>query len=145
VNITYKIYNSNNETDLSITPAQFTQLLKKSTLGERRPIEDEECLAGMVNNSNLIISAWDEGNLVGISRCVTDFHYCCYLSDLAVDQKYQGLGIGKELQVQTQKQLGPKCKLILISAPAANSFYQQIGYTNNERCWVLNRDELIKV
>jgi ribosomal protein S18 acetylase RimI-like enzyme len=145
VKITYKIYNSNNETDLSITPAQFTQLLKKSTLGERRPIEDEECLAGMVNNSNLITSAWDEGNLVGISRCVTDFHYCCYLSDLAVDQKYQGLGIGKELQVQTQKQLGPKCKLILISAPAANSFYQQIGYTNNERCWVLNRDELIKV
>jgi ribosomal protein S18 acetylase RimI-like enzyme len=145
VNITYKIYNSNNETDLSITPAQFTQLLKKSTLGERRPIEDEECLAGMVNNSNLIISAWDEGNLVGISRCVTDFHYCCYLSDLAVDQKYQGLGVGKELQVQTQKQLGPKCKLILISAPAANSYYQQIGYTNNERCWVLNRDELIKV
>jgi ribosomal protein S18 acetylase RimI-like enzyme len=145
VNITYKIYNSNNETDLNITPTQFAQLLKKSTLGERRPIEDEECLAGMVNNSNLIISAWDEGNLVGISRCVTDFHYCCYLSDLAVDQKYQGLGIGKELQVQTQKQLGPKCKLILISAPAANSFYQQIGYTNNERCWVLNRDELIKV
>jgi ribosomal protein S18 acetylase RimI-like enzyme len=145
VKITYKIYNSNNETDLSITSAQFTQLLKNSTLGERRPIEDEECLAGMVNNSNLIISAWDEGNLVGISRCVTDFHYCCYLSDLAVDQKYQGLGIGKELQMQTQKQLGPKCKLILISAPAANSFYQQIGYTNNERCWVLNRDELIKV
>jgi ribosomal protein S18 acetylase RimI-like enzyme len=143
-NITYQIYNSNNKTDLNITPTQFTQLLKNSTLGERRPIEDEECLAGMINNSNLIISAWDEENLIGISRCVTDFHYCCYLSDLAVDQKYQSQGIGKELQVQTQKQLGPKCKLILISAPSANNYYQQIGFTNNERCWVLNRDESIK-
>lgn len=143
--ITYKVYNSlsSPEEDLNITPTQFTQLLKNSTLGERRPLEDEDCLAGMINNSNLIISAWDEGNLIGISRCITDFHYCCYLSDLAVDQKYQNQGIGKELQIQTQKQLGPKCKLILISAPAANSYYQQIGFTNNERCWVLNRDEAI--
>ena len=141
--ITYKVYNSlsSPKEEQVITPAQFTQLLKNSTLGERRPIEDQECLAGMVNNSNLIVSAWDEEKLIGISRCVTDFNYCCYLSDLAVGQDYQNQGIGKELQILTQKQLGPKCKLILIAAPAANSYYQQIGFTNNERCWVLNRDE----
>lgn len=142
-NITYQVHNANTKTDLNITTAQFTQLLKNSTLGERRPIEDLECLKGMLNNSNLIISAWHEENLIGISRCVTDFHYCCYLSDLAVDQKYQNQGIGKELQILTQNQLGPKCKLILIAAPAANSYYQQIGFTNNERCWVLNRDEAL--
>ncbi len=142
--ITYQIHNSSNKTELNITPAQFTQLLKNSTLGERRPIADPECLVGMINNSNLIISAWHEETLIGISRCVTDFHYCCYLSDLAVDEEYQNQGIGKELQIQTQNQLGPKCKLILIAAPAANQYYQQVGFTNNERCWVLNRDELIK-
>lgn len=143
--ITYRVYNSLSSSGESqlITPAQFTQLLKNSTLGERRPIEDEKCLTGMINNSNLIISAWDDQKLIGISRCVTDFHYCCYLSDLAVDQDYQNQGIGKALQIQTQNQLGPKCKLILIAAPAANSYYQQIGFTNNERCWVLNRNEAI--
>jgi hypothetical protein len=57
LNINYQTYNSNNNVELSITPAQFTQLLKNSTLGERRPIEDEECLSGIINNSNLIISA----------------------------------------------------------------------------------------
>jgi ribosomal protein S18 acetylase RimI-like enzyme len=145
--VTYQVYNSlsSPKEAQTITPAQFTQLLKNSTLAERRPIEDQQCIAGMINNSNLIVSAWDGENLVGISRCITDFHYCCYLSDLAVDQKYQGQGIGKELQIQTQKQLGPKCKLILIAAPAANSYYQQIGFTNNERCWVLSRDEAISV
>ena len=143
--ITYQVYNSSLGNSLNITVTQFTQLLKNSTLAERRPIEDEACLSGMINNSNLIISAWDEEKLIGISRCVTDFHYCCYLSDLAVDQKYQGRGIGKELQIQTQKQLGPKCKLILISAPAANGYYQKIGFNNNERCWVLDRNELIKL
>jgi ribosomal protein S18 acetylase RimI-like enzyme len=144
--ITYKVYStvSSPEEKQVITPIQFTQLLKNSTLGERRPIDDHECLAGMINNSNLVVGAWDDQKLIGISRCVTDFHYCCYLSDLAVDQGYQGLGIGKELQVQTQKQLGPNCKLILISAPAANSYYPKIGFSNSERCWVLNRNESIK-
>lgn len=139
--ITYQVFNLNNKNELNITPTQFTQLLKNSTLGERRPIEDQECLVGMISNSNLIVSAWHEEKLIGISRCVTDFHYCCYLSDLAVDEKYQSQGIGKELQVRTQNQLGPKCKLILIAAPAANSYYQKIGFSNNERCWVLGRDE----
>lgn len=145
--VTYQVYSSLSfpKEAQTITPIQFTQLLKNSTLAERRPIEDQQCIAGMINNSNLIVSAWDGENLVGISRCITDFHYCCYLSDLAVDQKYQGQGIGKELQIQTENQLGPKCKLILIAAPAANSYYQQIGFTNNERCWVLNRDEAISV
>lgn len=143
--ITYQVYSSLSplENDQPITPAQFTQLLKNSTLGERRPIEDQDCLAGMINNSNLIISAWHDEKLIGISRCVTDFHYCCYLSDLAVDQNYQYQGIGKELQAHTQKQLGPKCKLILIASPAANTYYPQVGFTQNPRCWVLNRDDSI--
>ena len=124
----------------SISADQFISLLSDSTLGERRPIEDRECIEGMVSNSNLTVSAWDSGKLVGISRCMTDFHYACYLSDLAVSKKYQKLGIGKQLQILTQEQLGPRCKLILISAPAANSYYEHIGFSNNPRCWVLERD-----
>lgn len=124
----------------SISTEQFISLLADSTLGERRPIEDRECMEGMISNSNLTVSAWDSGELVGISRCMTDFHYACYLSDLAVSKKYQKLGIGKQLQILTQEQLGPRCKLILISAPAANSYYKHIGFSNNSRCWVLERD-----
>jgi len=61
----------------------------------------------------------------------------CYLSDLAVSEQYQKMGIGKQLQIITQEQLGPRCKLILIAAPAANSYYEHIGFSNNPRCWVL--------
>lgn len=133
MNIEYKVNGQ-------ITSDQFLELLKDSTLGERRPIQDSNCIAGMLANSNLIVSAWDSDKLVGIARCMTDFHYACYLSDLAVSEKYQKLGIGKQLQVLTQDQLGPRCKLILIAAPAANSYYEHIGFTNNSRCWVLERD-----
>jgi len=126
-----------------ISAEQFTDLLNRSTLGERRPVDDKQCIKGMIENSNLIVTAWVENQLIGIARCVTDFHYCCYLSDLAIDSKYQKEGIGKQLQIKTQEQLEPKCKLILIAAPDANSYYQHIGFTNNERCWVLGRDESI--
>ncbi len=135
-NIEYKI----NE---PITTDQFIGLLESSTLGERRPIEDKECMEGMISNSNLIVSAWDGEQLVGIARSMTDFHYACYLSDIAVSKAYQKSGIGKQLQVLTQNQLGPKCKLILIAAPAANEYYEHIGFTNNPRCWVLDRNSSI--
>jgi ribosomal protein S18 acetylase RimI-like enzyme len=136
MNIEYKI-------NAAISTDQFIELLKNSTLGERRPVDDRVCMEGMISNSNLIVSAWDAENLVGISRCMTDFHYACYLSDLAVSESHQRLGIGKELQRVTQNQLGPNCKLILISAPTANKYYEQIGFTNNERCWVLERQSSI--
>jgi len=126
-----------------ISGEQFHDLLINSTLGERRPIDDHECLSGMIANSNLVISAWDGKYLIGIARSVTDFHYACYLSDLAVDKNYQHSGIGKKLQVLTQAQLNRNCKLILISAPAANGYYEKIGFTNNPRCWVLERDSVI--
>lgn len=120
-----------------ISTDQFIGLLESSTLGERRPVQDRACMEGMASNSNLIVSAWDGSELVGIARSVTDFHYACYLSDLAVHRNYQKTGIGKRLQSLTQEQLGPWCKLILISAPAASSYYGRLGYTQNDRCWVL--------
>ncbi len=75
---------------------------------------------------------------------MTDFHYACYLSDLAVDQEHQGRGIGKRLQAITQEQLGPRCKLILVAAPAANSYYERLGFAHNPRCWVLDREGRIR-
>ena len=136
MNIKYKI-------NVPISTDQFIELLRVSTLGDRRPIEDRECMEGMIKNSNLIVTAWEDEKLIGIARSMTDFHYACYLSDLAVDKNYQKSGIGKHLQIITQKQLGLKCKLILVAAPSANSYYKHLGFFNNSRCWVLERNDKI--
>jgi len=121
-----------------VSTEQFIQLLKDSTLGERRPIDNVECMKGMVDNSNLMVTAWHDHSLVGIARSMTDFHYACYLSDLAVHKDYQKHGIGKQLQTVTQEQLVTTCKLILIASPFANEYYKPLGYENNPRCWVLS-------
>ncbi len=130
--------------NVAVTTDQFIDLLRATTLADRRPVDDRACIEGMLNNSNLVVSAWNQDKLVGMARCMTDFHFACYLSDLAVDEQYQKQGIGKRLQELTQQQLGPKCKLILVAAPNANDYYEQIGYTHNPRCWWLERDQRIQ-
>ena len=131
------------EINAPISVEQFLQLLKSSFLAERRPVDDRKCLQGMLENSSLTVSAWKNHELIGIARSVTDFHYACYLSDLAVADDFQKMGIGKALLHITQEQLGPQCKLILIAAPAANTYYEHIGFENNQRCWILDRDKRI--
>lgn len=137
MNITYSL-------DTSVSLEHFLSLLHSSGLAERRPIDNETCLKGMLKNSNLMVTAWDNTKLIGIARCMTDFHYACYLSDLAVDAAYQHLGIGKALQAKVKASLHNTCKLILISAPDANDYYPHIGYTHNDRCWVLDGDQFIR-
>ena len=127
-----------------VSTDQFIELLRESTLGERRPVDDRECMEGMVKNSNLTVTAWEGETLVGVARSMTDFHYACYLSDLAVHKRYQKRGIGKALLITTQNRLGPQCKLILVAAPDANSYYEHICFTNNPRCWILDRDQTIR-
>ena len=124
-----------------LTSAEFIDVLSRSTLGERRPIDDAEAIAGMVANADLTVTAWDGDLLVGVARSVTDFTYCCYLSDLAVDVAYQRQGIGVELMARTQDELGPHCKIILLAAPAAANYYSHVGFEHYPRCWVLDRDK----
>lgn len=127
----------------SIPVAKFIELLERSGLAQRRPVQDKECIQGMLHGANLLVTAWDGVRLVGVSRSLTDFHYACYLSDIAVDEDYQHQGIGRELIRYTQKQLGAKTRIILLAAPLAQDYYPKLGFTSHDRCWVLDAgDEL---
>jgi predicted N-acetyltransferase YhbS len=91
----------------------------------------------MLENGNLIITARDNGKLVGVSRSLTDFVFCTYLSDLAVDEAYQKQGIGKEL-IRQAKLAAPQAKLILLAAPGAIHYYPKVGMTRHENCFYLD-------
>jgi len=125
------------ETRKGITPEQFVSLLRRSTLADRRPVEDPDCVKAMLEHANLLCTAWDDQTLVGVARSVTDFAYCCYLSDLAVDADYQKRGIGRELIRLTQSQLGESAKVILLAAPKAEAYYPHIGFEAHRSAWIL--------
>lgn len=122
------------EKELSVE--EFRNLLIRSTLGERRPIDDIERMEKMCKNADIILTARFEGKLVGVARSLSDFVYATYLSDLAVDEAFQKLGIGKKLITETKKLV--QGKLILLSAPAAIEYYPKIGMTQFEYAFILD-------
>jgi len=123
----------------NITAEQAIDLYTRSTLGERRPIHNINTFESMLKNANLIITAWDDAKLVGISRSLTDFAYVAYLADLAVDQEYQRAGIGKQLIEETKNHLGQDCMIVLLAAPKANEYYKHLGFEHNPRAWTLKK------
>jgi GNAT superfamily N-acetyltransferase len=115
---------------------QFIDVLVRSTLAERRPIDDRETIRAMLANADIIVTARVNQRLIGVARAITDFSYCTYLSDLAVDQRYQRQGIGRELIRRTHQAAGEATTLILLSAPQASTFYPHIGMTRHDSCWI---------
>jgi predicted N-acetyltransferase YhbS len=122
-----------------LTSVEFIDVLMRSTLAERRPVNDNETIMAMLKNADLILTARIDGLLVGISRAITDFTFCTYLSDLAVDEKHQRQGIGKELIRRTHEAAGLNTALILLAAPKAQAYYPHIGMTKHESCWTIPR------
>jgi len=115
-------------------------LYKRSTLGERRPVDRPDIFEGMLKNANLTLTAWHSGRLIGIARTLTDFTYVAYLADLAVDAECQKQGIGKQLIEETRRRLKPECMIVLLAAPKANEYYSKMGFEHNPRAWVLRGD-----
>lgn len=119
---------------------EFVAVLRRSTLAARRPVDDRPRIAGMLANADLVVTARDAaGALVGVSRALTDFEYCTYLSDLAVDASCQKQGIGKELVRRTHEAAGLHTSLILLAAPEARDYYPRIGMTRHDSCWLVPR------
>jgi GNAT superfamily N-acetyltransferase len=129
----------------NLSAGEFIAVLRRSTLAERRPVDRPDIIAAMLQHADVVLTARADGGehdglLVGISRAVTDFSYCCYLSDLAVDEAFQGRGIGRELIHRTHETAGKHTMLILISAPKAETYYPHIGMTPHGSCWYLQRE-----
>ncbi|KIL51926.1 GNAT family N-acetyltransferase [Jeotgalibacillus soli] len=132
MNIKYK-------SDRLINAAEMSNLFKAS--GIRRPYKDLPRLQSMIDHADIIWTAWDNEKLVGIARALTDYSYCCYLSDLCVDEEYQKMGIGKELVRLLQEQLGEEVTLVLLSAPGAMDYYPMIGFNKADNGFLIPRKQ----
>ena len=119
--------------------AEFIDVLVRSTLAERRPVDRREVMEAMLRHADIVLTARMEGQLVGVSRALSDFSYCTYLSDLAVDVAHQGRGIGRELIRRTHEAGGVHTHVILLAAPKARTYYPHIGMQAHDSCWVLPR------
>lgn len=127
-------YRTGNDLDVDAV----IELYVASTLGQRRPVDDRDRMTHMIQNANLVITAWHGEQLVGIARSITDWVYCTYLSDLAVRQSHQRQGIGREL-IERTRRAAPNSKMHLLSAPQAEPYYPHIGMTRHPSAWISRR------
>lgn len=125
-------YRTGNDLNLDLV----LELYRASTLAERRPVQDRERMRTMLENANLVVTAWEGELLVGIARSLSDFSYCTYLSDLAVRQSHQRQGIGRGL-IRRTRELGRGATIILLAAPKAVDYYPRIGFTQHPQAWIL--------
>ncbi|WP_417856772.1 GNAT family N-acetyltransferase [Xanthomarina gelatinilytica] len=131
----------NIEFKIGVVPKTSKIIEVYDSSGIKRPTKDSDRITKMYKNSNLIISAWLNNELIGISRAITDFCYACYLSDVAVKSEYQKEGIGKRLIELTAKEIGKETALILLSAPIAMEYYPKIGFAKVENGFIIRRTE----
>lgn len=125
--------------DRKISVDEFIDVLKRSTLSERRPVDNSDRIAKMLEHGNILVTAWHNDKLVGVSRALSDFSFCVYLSDLAVDVSFQKQGIGKELIRRTHEISGLHTGLTLLAAPAAAEYYPHIGMERFTDCFIIRR------
>ncbi len=104
-----------------------------------RPTHDVARIEKMFAHANLVVTAWEGETLVGVCRALTDFSYCCYLSDLAVNRSHQGQGIGQQMIEQVKHKIGDQVALILLSASSAMSYYPRIGFDKIENGFIIKR------
>jgi N-acetylglutamate synthase-like GNAT family acetyltransferase len=128
--ITYKV-------NKKIEPHQLAEVFQSS--GIRRPFDNLNRMKKMLDNANLLVTAWDGEKLVGVARALTDYSFCCYLSDLAVSKDYQHNDIGHELVSQVQNQMGDECALILLAAPDVMEYYPRIGFSKADNAFIIQR------
>ena len=124
-----------------VTPstAQIIEVYESS--GIIRPTSNPGRIEMMYAKSNLVVTAWQEENLIGIARCLTDFCYSCYLADLAVKIEFQQKGVGKKLIGMVRERIGPQTSLILLSATGAMNYYPKAGFNKIENGFIINRTE----
>lgn len=127
--------------DVVLDAAQFKDILNRSGLAARRPVDDPARLARMLSAYTLVLTAWEGDLLVGVSTLWTDYAFTAYLADLAVDLRLQKQGIGKELIRRSCEAVGPQVTLLLLAAPAAAGYYPKIGMERFNDCFIRRRSQ----
>lgn len=108
--------------------------------GLPRPIDDADRIGRMMKGSNLVVSAWDDKQLVGISRSITDGAWSTYLADLAVATSHQNAGVGRKLIELTKEAAGDEAMVLLLSVPTAMEYYPKIGMERLDNAFIIWRE-----
>lgn len=109
-----------------------TYLALRSGVNWKKLSRKQAALA--LSHSLCVLSAYRNGECVGMGRLVGDGAVICYVQDLIVLPQAQGLGIGSKLldalktYVENLRQENTEMMLCLMCAKGRESFYESHGF-----------------
>ena len=82
-------------------------------------------------NSTLVVSAWEDGHLIGTVRVLSDAMFRSVIYDLVVRPEFQHKGIGKELVSRCFAHY-PDSEWLVQTTNERASFYESLGFKINQ-------------
>ena len=113
-------------------PTEHVQALYESVQWSAYTKDMPKLMRG-IENSQIVITAWNEEELVGLVRCLTDFETIAYIQDILVKPAYRKQGIGDELMRQTLAKLTGIRQIVLMTedgdaVKGLHAWYQSHGF-----------------
>lgn len=94
-----------------------------------RKLED---LKIAIDNSNPVVTVWDENRTIGFARATSDGIYRATIWDVVVHPDYQGLGLGRKLvEAVLSHPLVNRVERVYLMTTRQQQFYERIGFQEN--------------
>lgn len=77
--------------------------------------------------SYAVVFVYDDKQLIGCGRAISDGLRQSAIYDVVVDTRYQGQGLGKEIVVRLMAAT-PDCNFVLYASPGKEGFYKSLGF-----------------
>lgn len=97
-------------------------------------------LKSMVENSQIVVTAWDEEIMIGFARCTTDYVFNGQINNVVVDSKYRRKGIGKVL-INKLLDSSKQVTYMLRGSIRNEEFYRSLGFESGPISLVYKRKE----
>lgn len=111
-------------TDKSIDAQQLMKLYKDAGWWEER----REHELNQVLEAGISVGAWNEGELIGFARAVSDGRFRAYIEDVVIHTNYQRSGIGRDLVRELVNNLSHIDVVSLFCEEQLIPFYEENGF-----------------
>lgn len=102
--------------------------------------QDMKRLKNMVENSQIVVTAWDGDSMVGFARCTTDYVFNGQINNVVVDYRYRGTGVGKTL-IEKILESSSQVTYLLRGNIENEGFYKSMGFEDAPLSLVYKRRE----
>ena len=108
-------------------PAALLLLFEQAPWARGRTVAET---ARMVRQTDLFITAWDDGRLIGCGRVLTDYVYRASIWDVIVDAAYQGQDVGSDIMHRILNHPAlHRVELFWLCTRDKQTFYETLGFS----------------